>query len=57
VAQQLLDLVRLLDRYRHPDRIDARLDLKKWGRCYDHSFRRFSTIFGVKIGVFLKNQC
>jgi hypothetical protein len=27
------------------------------GRCYDHSFLRFSTIFGEKIGVFLKNQC
>jgi hypothetical protein len=28
-----------------------------WGRCYDHNFLRFSTIFGEKIGVFLKNQC
>jgi hypothetical protein len=28
-----------------------------WGRCYDHNFRRFLTIFGEKIGVFLKNQC
>jgi hypothetical protein len=27
------------------------------GRCYDHNFLRFSTIFGDKIGVFLKNQC
>jgi hypothetical protein len=27
------------------------------GRCYDHNFLRFSTIFGEKIGVFLKNQC
>jgi hypothetical protein len=26
-------------------------------RCYDHNFLRFSTIFGKKIGVFLKNQC
>jgi hypothetical protein len=26
-------------------------------RCYDHTFLRFSTIFGEKIGVFLKNQC
>jgi hypothetical protein len=26
-------------------------------RCYDHNFQRFSTIFGEKIGVFLKNQC
>jgi hypothetical protein len=24
------------------------------GRCYDHNFLRFSTIFGEKIGVFLK---
>jgi hypothetical protein len=28
-----------------------------WGRCYDHNFLRFSTIFGEKIGVFLKNHC
>jgi hypothetical protein len=28
-----------------------------WGRCYDHNFLRFLTIFGEKIGVFLKNQC
>jgi hypothetical protein len=27
------------------------------GRCYDRNFLRFSTIFGEKIGVFLKNQC
>jgi hypothetical protein len=27
------------------------------GRCYDHNFLRFSTIFSEKIGVFLKNQC
>jgi S-adenosylmethionine:tRNA-ribosyltransferase-isomerase (queuine synthetase) len=27
------------------------------GRCYDQNFLRFSTIFGEKIGVFLKNQC
>jgi hypothetical protein len=26
-------------------------------RCYDHNLLRFSTIFGEKIGVFLKNQC
>jgi hypothetical protein len=26
------------------------------GRLYDHNFLRFSTIFGEKIGVFLKNQ-
>jgi hypothetical protein len=26
-------------------------------QCYDHNFRRFSTIFGEKIGVSLKNQC
>jgi hypothetical protein len=25
--------------------------------CYDHNFLRFLTIFGEKIGVFLKNQC
>jgi hypothetical protein len=28
-----------------------------WDRCYDHNFLRFLTIFGEKIGVFLKNQC
>jgi hypothetical protein len=28
-----------------------------WGRCYDHNFLRFLTIFGEKIGVFLKKQC
>jgi hypothetical protein len=28
-----------------------------WGRCYDHNFLRFLTIFGEKIGVFLKYQC
>jgi hypothetical protein len=28
-----------------------------WGRCYDHNFLRFSTIYGEKIGVFLKYQC
>jgi hypothetical protein len=27
------------------------------GRCYDHNFLRFSTIFGEKIGVFPINQC
>jgi hypothetical protein len=27
------------------------------GRCYDHNCLRFSTIFGGKIGVFLKNEC
>jgi hypothetical protein len=26
-------------------------------RCYDHNFLRFSTIFGEKICLFLKNQC
>jgi hypothetical protein len=25
--------------------------------CYDHNFLQFLTIFGEKIGVFLKNQC
>jgi hypothetical protein len=33
------------------------LKLSTWGRYYDHNFLRFSTIFGEKIGVFLKNQC
>jgi hypothetical protein len=28
--------------------------LKSWGRCYDHNFLRFLTIFGGKIAVFLK---
>jgi hypothetical protein len=28
-----------------------------WGRCYDHNFLQLLTIFGEKIGVFLKNQC
>jgi hypothetical protein len=27
------------------------------GRCCDHNLLRFLTIFGEKIGVFLKNQC
>jgi hypothetical protein len=27
------------------------------GRCYDHNFLQFFTIFGEKIGVFLKYQC
>jgi hypothetical protein len=31
--------------------------LQNRGRCYDYNFLRFSTIFGEKIGVFLKNQC
>jgi hypothetical protein len=35
----------------YPELIDS------WGRCYDHNFLQFSTIFGEKIGVFLKNQC
>jgi hypothetical protein len=30
---------------------------KSRDRCYDHNFLQFSTIFGEKIGVFLKNQC
>jgi hypothetical protein len=29
----------------------------KRGRCYDHNFLRFLTIFGEKNGAFLKNQC
>jgi hypothetical protein len=28
-----------------------------WGRCYDHNFRRFLSIFGEKNWRFLKNQC
>jgi hypothetical protein len=28
-----------------------------WGRCYDHNFLRFFSIFGEKVGVFIKNQC
>jgi hypothetical protein len=28
-----------------------------WGRCYDHDFLRFLTLFGEKNGVFLRNQC
>jgi hypothetical protein len=32
------------------------LKLEAWGRCYDHNFLRFGTIFGEKNGVFLKNQ-
>jgi hypothetical protein len=27
-----------------------------WGRCYDHNFLRFLTVFGEKNGVFLKNN-
>jgi hypothetical protein len=34
-----------------------RLFVHNWDRCYDHNFLRFSTIFGEKFGVFLKNQC
>jgi hypothetical protein len=33
------------------------LDYETRGQCYDHDFRRFSTIFGEKIGVFIENQC
>jgi hypothetical protein len=32
-------------------------NFESWGRCYDHNFLRFLTIFGEKIGVFLENQC
>jgi hypothetical protein len=28
-----------------------------WGRYYDHNFLQFLTIFGEKIGVFLKYHC
>jgi hypothetical protein len=27
-----------------------------WGRCYDHNFLQFFTIFGEKIGVFSKTN-
>jgi hypothetical protein len=27
------------------------------GQCYNHNFKRFSPIYGEKIGVFLENQC
>jgi hypothetical protein len=31
--------------------------LSTWGRCFcDQNFLRFSTIFGKKFGIFLKNQ-
>jgi hypothetical protein len=35
--------------------LKAQQKVETWtrGRCYDHNFLRFSTIFGV----FLKNQC
>jgi hypothetical protein len=33
------------------------INLPSRGRCYDHNFLRFSTIFGEKMAVFLKNQC
>jgi hypothetical protein len=34
------------------------LESPKENRCYyDHNFRRFSPIFGEKIGVILKNEC
>jgi hypothetical protein len=32
-------------------------NIGSWGRCYDQNILRFSTIFGEKMGVFLKNQC
>jgi hypothetical protein len=28
-----------------------------WGRCYDHNFLRFLSIFCEDFGVFLKHQC
>jgi hypothetical protein len=31
--------------------------VKTWGRCFDHNFLQFSTIFSEKFGAFLKNQC
>jgi hypothetical protein len=27
-----------------------------WGRCYDHNFLRFSTIFGKKMAFFSKTN-
>jgi hypothetical protein len=30
--------------------------VRSWGRCYDHNFRRFSTIFG-DFRQFSQNQC
>jgi hypothetical protein len=37
--------------------IEPRKIWQPWDRCYNHNFLRFSTIFGEKIGVFLKSQC
>jgi hypothetical protein len=31
-------------------------DLTGWGRCYDHNFRRFSTIFRKKLAFFSKTN-
>jgi hypothetical protein len=33
------------------------VDSVTWDRCCDHKFLLYLTIFGEKIGVFLKNQC
>jgi hypothetical protein len=35
----------------------AKADRVTRGRCYDHNFLPFLTIFGETIGVFLKYQC
>jgi hypothetical protein len=45
------------DRFYHFKNIFSEKLGKKQGRCYDHNFLRFLTIFGKTIGVFLKNQC
>jgi hypothetical protein len=49
----IIDFGQFLDAVSHREQ----LGIFYWGRCYDHNFRRFSTIFGEKIAVFLKNQC
>jgi hypothetical protein len=43
-------IVLIIETYRHKMRI--------WGRCYDHYYRRFSSIFGECIDVvFIESQC
>jgi hypothetical protein len=42
---------------RQPETAAGLAKVVTWNRRYDHNFRRFSTIFGEKIGVFLKKQC
>jgi hypothetical protein len=46
-----------ISRPRTPQVESIPLDHTAWSRCYDQIFLRFSTIFGEKIGVFLKNPC